>query len=476
MDFLKKLFDRLTSTSAAGLYLILFAAAIGVATFIENDFGTSAAQKTVFKTKWFEALLVLFGATLVTNVWRFRMVRQKKWATLTFHLSMIVILIGAGVTRYFGYEGVMGIREGEAANTFLTAENHISFEAMQADGRRFKFFEPVLFASLGRNSFKKTYRLGGDELEAELLEFIPNPVENIVEAAGGLGAPILKIVFGTANGREEIPLALGQKSEIFGVLFNFQADGPPDPAAFNIFYANNELTFEASRPFMHMVMATQQRDSLAAGQRHVLRLRAMYNDGRNGFVFGDFRPSARVEVVSKDRKMASQSRAALRMRLSSKTTGKSEEVFVVGQQGAEGRPRIADLGQTRLAVSYGARRAELPFSLKLRDFQLEKYPGTENASSYASEVTLIDPRQNVRRDERIFMNNILDHGGFRFFQSSYNPDELGTYLSVNHDFWGTWISYVGYILLTVGMVWLFFDQKSRFRKMSENLSRMRESN
>jgi len=92
MLLLKSIFNRLFSTSAAGLYMILFAAAIGIATFIENDFGTSSAQKVIFKTHWFELLLVLFGVSLLTNIVRFRMVQQKKWATLTFHASMVIIL------------------------------------------------------------------------------------------------------------------------------------------------------------------------------------------------------------------------------------------------------------------------------------------------------------------------------------------------------------------------------------------------
>ena len=105
MNLLKKLSDRLFSTSAAGLYILLFAIAIGVATFVENDFGTSSAQKVIFKTKWFELLLVLFGITLIVNIFRFRMMQQKKWGTMAFHASMVIILIGAGVTRYFGSEG-----------------------------------------------------------------------------------------------------------------------------------------------------------------------------------------------------------------------------------------------------------------------------------------------------------------------------------------------------------------------------------
>ena len=77
MNVLKKLFSGLFSTSAAGLYILLFAASIGVATFIENDFGTSSAQKVIFKTHWFELILALFGISLIVNIFRFRMVQQK---------------------------------------------------------------------------------------------------------------------------------------------------------------------------------------------------------------------------------------------------------------------------------------------------------------------------------------------------------------------------------------------------------------
>ncbi|MCB0588874.1 MAG: cytochrome c biogenesis protein CcsA, partial [Phaeodactylibacter sp.] len=88
---------------------------------------------------------------------------------------------------------------------------------------------------------------------------------------------------------------------------------------------------------------------------------------------------------------------------------------------------------------------------------------------------LIDSRSGLKRDERIFMNNILNYDGYRFFQSSFDKDELGTYLSVNHDWWGTWISYLGYAILTLGMVLTFFSGKSRFRQLARNLEKQRRA-
>ena len=468
MQFLKKIISSLFSPSAGGLYMILFAVAIGVATFIENDFGTSSAQKVVFTSRWFELLLVLFCGSLVANIIRFRMIPQKKWALFTFHAAMIVIIIGAGVTRYFGSEGMMHIREDSASNSFLSRETYLVFEA-QKGGEKFVFDEPVLFATLGDNTMKNSYLLAGQQVDVEVLDFMPNPAENMVDD-DEKGLPTLKIVIGGANGREEYYVQQSQRKKIRGTLFNF--NDIEVPGAFNIKYQNGQLSFASASEFVQRVMATQAVDTLVPNMYHPLKLRSLYSSGNRSFVFGMFSPHARVEVISADLKMASTSLGGVRMKIS--TGGETEEFMVVGSQGVEGRPRPVTVGGMNFAVSYGAKKVTLPFSIALRDFIMEKYPGTNSASSYASEVTLIDPRENLNEDYRIYMNNILNYGGYRFFQSSFDKDEFGTYLSVNHDAPGTLISYIGYALLTIGLILVFFNKRSRFQQLQRNIKNMRQ--
>lgn len=466
MKYLNKIQKILFSTSAAGLYMILFAVAIGVATFVENDFGTSSAQKVIFKSWWFELLLVLFGISLIVNIFRFNMIRQQKWPILTFHVSMLVILIGAGVTRYFGSEGMMHIREGAASNTFLSSESYLMFQAIH-QGKKYAFEEPVLFASLGSHRLKKSYLIGNQELETEVLEFIPNPVESMIPDEQGI--PILKVVFGGSNGREEFLLKQGDKVNIYGTLFNFS--NLEVPRAFNIRLLGDSLTFMTGSSFTQTVMASQQIDTLMAGQYHPLRLRSLYSNGMQSFVFGDFTLQGRSEIRSADPKMTNSSLGGLNLKI--RFGGEERTVFISGSAGMEGRPGVADFGHSSVAVSYGSKRVALPFSIKLNDFIMERYPGTNSASSYASEVTLTDPRNQHVRNQRIFMNHILNYGGYRFFQSSFDQDELGTYLSVNHDAVGTWISYIGYALLTLGMIFTLFSKHSRFYQLAENIKRLR---
>ena len=104
-----KILTSLFNTRAAALYILLFAAAIAIATFIENDFGTSSAQKVIFKSWWFEFLLLLFSISIIVNIIKFKMIRQKKWTVLVFHASIVLILFGAFFTLYFGFEVMMHI-------------------------------------------------------------------------------------------------------------------------------------------------------------------------------------------------------------------------------------------------------------------------------------------------------------------------------------------------------------------------------
>lgn len=458
-------FNRLSSTRFAGIYLLLFAIAIAVATFVENDFGTSAAQELIFKSHWFELLLLLFGITILANMSRYRLIQQKKWASLTFHLAIIIILIGSAVTRYFGTEGMMHIREGETSNQYLSAESFLQFRVTEGPNT-YAFDESTHFSSLTNNNFDESYQIGNVVMNVRLLDFIPNPSEKLIDSPNGV--PTLKVVIGSAQGREEYFIKQGEQSQINGVNFNFSDQFMSD--AFNIRQQGDSLVFVTDSEVGQRVMATQQNSQLAGGMPHKLMLRSLYTVNGNNFVIGDYMPKAIVQLESANKKITAESKVSLKLQV--QANGKSQEILVTGRKGEAGQAQIITLGQTQLAISYGARVQTLPFSLKCNDFILEKYPGTENPSSYASEVTLMDPSKNLTENHRIFMNNILEHQGYRFFQSSFDQDELGTYLSVNHDFWGTWISYFGYLLLTIGLMMTFFDKKSRFSYLIGQLNRV----
>ena len=108
-------------------------------------------------------------------------------------------------------------------------------------------------------------------------------------------------------------------------------------------------------------------------------------------------------------------------------------------------------------------RQRLPFTLQLKEFKVEYYPGTDDPSDYISKVVLKDSRSDTEREFTISMNNILKYDGYRFYQSSYDDDLRGSVLAVSHDPWGVGITYTGYILLLLSLVGFFFQKNSGFR-------------
>ncbi|MEI2694715.1 MAG: cytochrome c biogenesis protein CcsA [Saprospiraceae bacterium] len=469
MDRLIKIISSLFNTRSAGIYTLLFAASIAIATFIENDFGTSAAQKIIFKAHWFELLLTLFGISILVNIYKFKMIALKKYSLLCFHLSILVILIGAMVTRYFSFEGMMHIREGESASSFITSDTYLQIRAKIAD-KEYQFDDKVLFASLGNNNYERSLIIGPHQVDIAVIDFIPNPKESLV--VDEQGEACLKIVVGGEMGREEYILKQQNKLSLTNLTINFGL--PEDDSDVHIIYSNDSLLIKSKHELSGLTMATQQSDSIAAGTIHALKLRTLYSSRSFNFVIADFKPNARVSLESSERKMSSTSLAALQLKV--RVDG-DEQIFpITGGPGELGNPRNRVIGKLPLSFSYGAKMMELPFSIKLNDFIMDRYPGTNSASSYASEVTLLDKRSNRNENIRIYMNHILDHDGYRFFQSSFDKDELGTYLSVNHDFWGTWISYIGYILLTLGLLATLFSKNTRFHWLKETIQNLRIAN
>ena len=130
------------------------------------------------------------------------------------------------------------------------------------------------------------------------------------------------------------------------------------------------------------------------------------------------------------------------------------------------------LGNGNLRLAYGSVPIVVPFSIYLKDFKLERYPGSNSPSSFASEVVLQDDNIGMKKDIRIYMNNTLNYKGYKFFQSSYDTDEGGTILSVNHDLIGTWITYLGYTLLALGFILSLINKNSYFQFLTRKLKQV----
>ncbi|MCR9153552.1 MAG: cytochrome c biogenesis protein CcsA [Bacteroidetes bacterium] len=464
---MKKILNLLLGRKSALVYILLFALAIAVATFIENDFGTDSAQKVIYKTLWFEVLLALFGLSILYNMIEMRLFQRRMWSVACFHLAILVIIAGAAVTRYFGYEGMMHIREASSSNSFLSSETYLKLN-FEKDGQIYPIEEPVLWSSLGANNFNESYQIGADIIEVNLKQCLVNPEYSMQEVANG--SAILKLVFGGANGRKEYFLMYGTSANYGGVPFYF---GPGTKAGFFSIGlgVDGQPMVYSDQDYRYQRMADRQQFSIPKDSVAGLALRSLYQWGTASFVFGDYLPSAQLDRRQGALKIESASTIGLLFEV--RKGDQTQELYLEGRKAFLGQEEFLNFDGLHLSISYGAKLRELPFSLFLHDFEMERYPGTNSPASYASEVSLQDSRTATAFDFRIFMNNILNYDGYRFFQSSYDRDEKGTYLSVNNDYWGSLLSYIGYGLLTLGMLWTLVSGNSRFAMLRKQVKALR---
>ena len=341
---IRKILSFFYSTKLMAVLFIAFAAAMACGTFIESNYDTDTARIWVYNTWWFEAMIVFFVVNFIGNIQRYRLLKKENWAVFILHFSWVFIIVGAGITRYFGDEGTISLREGETANAYLSSRTYITVLVdgdYQGKPLRKRNQKEVLFSTYTSNHYQWHSDFKGKPFQVDYQSF--------AQQAEGMST----VVFTITSGNER------------------------------------------------------------------------------------------------------------------------QQVTVMGHKGLQHPPTTASLNGLDFHISYGAREVLLPFSIKLNDFIADKYPGTENSYASFKSKVLIDSREDSFNYD-IYMNHILNYKGYRLFQSSFHPDEQGTILSVNDDFWGTLITYIGYSLLFIGLLLFMFVGKSRFMKLSQQLKSLQK--
>ena len=460
----KKLISFLVSTRLTAFLFIVYALAMAIGTFIENDYGTVTAKILIYNATWFELILVVFVINFLFNIKRYNLLKFNKWPVLMLHISWILIIVGAGVTRYIGYEGVMPIRENASSNSFLSEKTYLTAVVDgEVDGEvsRKMLKDDFLFSEHTNNDFSWNYDFKGQDFTIEYIDFIENAKEELIEDENG--EKYLKIVEASKGNRHEHFLKFGEVTSVHNILF---ALNKPTEGAINISDSDNELIINSPFSGDFMRMADQMQGNLKQNTDQVLLLRSLYNVAGLQFVFPNPVTNGRFEIIKSDEETQQD---GLFLKVSS--NGDSKKIGLLGAKGIINDPEKIEVGGLEFLLKYGSLENKLPFEIKLNDFIAEKYPGTEKSySSFMSRVTVIDKESF---DYDIYMNHILNHSGYRFFQASFDPDEKGTVLSVNHDYFGTLITYIGYFLLYIGLLGIMFFGKTRFKDLAKQLEKVK---
>ncbi|EAJ6944282.1 cytochrome C biogenesis protein [Campylobacter jejuni] len=504
---MKNIIKSIGDLRVSVVLFLLFALFCALATFIESAYGTPTAWAMVYDTFWFEYIQLLLGINLLCGMFRYKMFGLKKLPLMIFHISFLFILVGSAMTRYAGFEGILPIREHTQNSLIESSKTSLRISAIK-DGERYSAVNDRYIGNLPfANSFKLKLNLGDDQAVLKYKDLILNAHYTYKE--NNNSDPLLVLMLSQKGSQGvDVKFEKGEVKNIEGVNFAFMNDNVKAPFV----KIDENLTLSSSENLHFLSMLDGQNLDLKIGEKANAKERRLYEINDISFVVkaaslhtqealeGSNRPqdesfwlwfkSAWLEVgrtmlistfgepqnwknslllhfkdfalSNKNKNLELTGSNALKLELSYKNESKEFYIFEYN------KPIMIELAGQKFFISWALSYEQLPFDIYLRDFVLDRYPGSMSPASYASEITVKNNNENF--DYRIFMNNVLDYDGYRFYQSSYDQDEKGTVLSVNKDP-GKIPTYIGYFLLCLGMFMNFLNPHSRFRTLARLINK-----
>jgi hypothetical protein len=571
MNVLKRIHRILSSLGLGVSLLFLIAVILAFATKFESSTSTHLVQAYIYRTAWFDLLLALFGVNLSLATWNLRPWRLRHTGVITIHASILIILLGAWITRRYGFEGTMSIDEGSSSNYISTRELVVTaYDPNQLDTPA-AVFPTTLSGSPPQEFLNEEFQIpGGGRFTADRYYTDAQP-KLLVKEDGPVDNPGLHFLFKSTMFEEEgwlFPRRPGENVRDMGGLLRFEAVEFPDEATWKASLVSaghgsldfllggrrvsvelpapggsvpmdGGVSFHLVRSFRNFSMNERGEsvDSPGPAANPALEFHLERGETSDRYVYfqnmPDFDPllgneptlprasGFQWQPVFGDAELGDkQVRFAMlgdQVRVAWKAAGqvveqpvavggaaltlpwmgfqlsvdqtmrkawRQEDMENVGVKGEMpalrlrleqggvveqkwlrmGQRKPVELDGKMWLIGLEQQRIPLGFSLILKDFIEDRYPGTMMAAGYASFVTLEDPEQGIQgREIEISMNNTLVHRGYKFFQSSFRRSQFQggpetTILSVNKDP-GHLVVYVGSLFLVLGLIVVFFFKK-----------------
>jgi cytochrome c-type biogenesis protein CcsB len=444
-----------------GVLFVLFAMSMAVATFIENDFGSAAAYSFVYDTRWFELILLLLIVNLTGQIFEYKLYRKTKLTVFFFHIAFIIMIIGAGITRYFGYEGSIHIREGKEENRCFSTAKYIGYTIKNDKGELLaEHSKKYALTSKTADNYKSRTSAGREAFEVVLARIIPNAMESLSDSPDGV--PVISLMINTSGmGMENMIIRNGEtkKAGVYTIGFNTS-----DSTDITISTDTGSFFISSRYSLSEMSMMNKANISYEKGTKIALKTMQILTLNEIKIIPQKFSMTGVIKAVGVN--PAEQETGQIAFIFNLLAGGKTATVTFWSRADQNIASETVNLSGKEIELYYGSKITILPYRLRLNDFILERYPGSNSPSGYKSDVVLIDKAENIEKPFMIYMNNILKYKGYRFYQSSFDKDEKGTVLSVNHDNAGMLVSYFGYGLLFLFIILSIINKNSVFRNIN----------
>ncbi|WP_238785404.1 cytochrome c biogenesis protein ResB [Blattabacterium cuenoti] len=465
---IKKVFKQIFfSNKITSLLFIIIAIIMAIGTLLEKKYSTDIAKIYIYNSHWFEIIICLFIIHLIINIYKYKLWKYNKIPIFLFHLSFIFIFIGGVFSRYFSFEGIMFLREGNINRNVISEKSFLKLKIKSQFNNSIKEYKvPYILSPFHHKTSNVNFCYKKNLIKIKILNYIPYAKETFIE--NDRGEKIIKIISSKQGKRKEFFLKNGTSININGILFSLNKK---IPYGIQILEKKNKLFIKSSFLAININIINNKLNFLLKKQITPLKLKTLYqiydkNNNKNiQWVIPDKIKIGKIIYITSSSENKTDYLDAITAKITFQNT--SQLITFLGGKNTHKMSSAIQLNGKYISVGYGSIVIKLPFIIKLNKFNIENYPGSDFPSSFISNVTLIDNQHQYNYD--IYMNHILNYKGYKFFQSGYNSDKKGTHLYVNNDYLGTLFSYIGYGIMSIGMIITLFWKKSRFNFLIQQL-------
>ncbi|MBZ7981843.1 cytochrome c biogenesis protein CcsA [Campylobacter sp. RM12640] len=394
------------------VYMLIFAIFCGVATFIESAKGTSYAMSLVYNAWYFHLIMVLLFLSVIYAIFKYKL--YKNISLFLIHISFIFIFIGAVLTHFFGFEGIIHLRVDNKANEIKSTKTELVLKHNDKISKTSNLNEIIKL----------------DNASLRFVDFSNEAGITKVKSDDLNDPSYLKLRFNFDNGYSDVEINYNECVSVANIDFCFNKTSTN---YVNFYIKDNEFYINTNQEmkFLNQILSSDFK----------------LKDGI--YLLDEFSFSALNYLVhSKDAlSMSGGNLQAIRVEFES---GISKEKLILA---LNDNIKINDYD-----ISWKQESLKLDFDIYLKRFNLITHAGSKSAKDYESELLILDNNQKI--DVKIAMNKVLDYKGIRYFQHSYDEDLKGTILSANKDL-GKTPTYIGYALLFIGCFLNLFSLKTR---------------
>ena len=367
--------------------LFIYAAAMAIATFVENDYDTLTAKKLIYDATWFEILMVWLMALFIANIKRYSLWSFKKLPVLVFHLAFLFIFLGGAITRYISFEGQMPIAEGETTNEIISDKSY--FKMIIDDGEQRMAYDNHEYAMtyfdrkdstsfLFRRHFEGKYQFKDKVIKLKTFDYIPHALDTIVRT--DKGERILELVTVGEGGRRSVFIRSGEIKSINGALVTFNR---PMDGTIQLREVDGQILIKSPFEGEYVQMQGQAigqitdeeklregAGKLAFNVEEPLKYRSLYSIMNAQFVVPV--PPFTGEVQYRHGSKLNPNEAELPGAIYAEVSVGNERdtVVIVGGRGQTNYTADANLAGLNISIGYGSKIVKTPFSIRLDDLSL----------------------------------------------------------------------------------------------------------